>query len=644
VSNTTQTNGFYEFGPYRLNSRTLLLLRDGATVSLTPKVLLTLQALVERAGEVVSKEELLRSVWPDTHVEESNLAQNISVLRKALGTAPGGRPYIETVAKRGYRFIAEVRTQPACSPPAAATIAPEAVPIAITPRSFKRTATTLIGVVLVLVAAGGMTLYQRERATSAATIRSIAVLPFKNSSGDPDQDYLADGITELLTTELGRALPVRVTSPNSAMRFRGSNRSISAMARELNADSLVEGSVTQTGDRLRVTAHLIHAPTDRDLWAETYDRDITNIELLGEEIARRIAREIRVVAAPSGQNHAAYANRNAFEAYLRARYYVGQRTAPDVKKAITWYEKAIEEDPAYAAPYAGLADCYNQLGTVMIGGRSPSESRKLAMAAANRALTIDPGLAEAHAALAYSNLYDWNWTAAAQEFDRALRLDSNYPSAHLWFAHYLSARGQFDRALQEMRLASDLDPLSEIIQTQIAWTLAHARRYPEAIRQYRKVLADYPDYQWALWVFGQAQTDIHDYDASIETLTRAAQLGNRSPSSLGALGRAYALAGRPREAQALLDELLRLSHDRYVPPHAFVHIYIGLGDRDKAFEWLDKSYLERSNSLLWLGVSPLFDPLRADPRFDGLLRRVGLKEVRVPRDAVGQIGPNLAPN
>jgi TolB-like protein/Tfp pilus assembly protein PilF len=480
-------------------------------------------------------------------------------------------------------------------------------------------------VALVLVAAGGMTLYQRQHAASAATIRSIAVLPFKNLSGDPGQDYLADGITELLTTELGRALPVRVTSPNSAMRFRGSNRSISAMAVELNADALVEGSVTQTGDRLRVTAHLIHAPTDRDLWAETYDRDITNIKLLGEEIARRIAREIRVVAAPSEQSHAAYANRNAFEAYLRARYYVSQRSAPDVKKAITWYEKAIEEDPAYAAPYAGLADCYNQLGTVMIGGRSPSESRKLAMAAANRALTIDPGLAEAHAALAYSNLYDWNWTAAAQEFDRALRLDPNYPSAHLWFAHYLSARGQFDRALQEMRLASDLDPLSEIIQTQIAWTLAHARRYPEAIRQYRKVLADHPEYQWALWVFGQAQTDIHDYDASIETLTRAAQLGNRSPSSLGALGRAYALAGRRKEAQALLDELLRLSHDRYVPPHAFVHIYIGLGDRDKAFEWLEKSYLERSNSLLWLGVGPLFDPLRADPRFDDLLRRVGLK-------------------
>ena len=589
---------------------------------LTPKVLLTLQALVVRAGEVVSKEELLRSVWPDTYVEESNLAQNISVLRKALGTAPDGLPYIETVAKRGYRFIAEVRTQPGCPPPAAATAEPEAVPIAATPRSLKRTA-ALIVVALVLVAAGGMILY-RQRAASAATIRSIAVLPFKNLSGDPGQDYLADGITELLTTELGKALPVRVTARNSAMRFREGDRSVSAIAKELNADSLVEGSVTQTGGRLRVTARLIHGPTDRRLWAETYDRDITNMVLLEEEIASTIAHEIKVVAAPIRQSHDAE-NRNAFEAYLRARYYVGQRSAPDVQKAIRWYEKAIEEDPAYAAPYAGLADCYNQLGTVMIGGRSPVESRKLAMAAANRALVIDPGLAEAHAALAYSNLYDWNWVAAAQEFEHAIRLDPNYPSAHLWFAHYLSARGQFDRALQEMRLASDLDPLSEIIQTQIAWTLAHARRYPEAIRQYRKVLADHPDYQWALWVFGQAQTETHDYDASIETLTKAAQLGNRSPSSLGALGRAYAFAGRRKEAQALLDELLRLSRDRYVPPHAFVHIYIGLGDRDKAFEWLERSYLERSNSLLWLGVSPLFDPLRADPRFDDLLRRVGLK-------------------
>jgi TolB-like protein/DNA-binding winged helix-turn-helix (wHTH) protein/Flp pilus assembly protein TadD len=620
VSNGQQAKGFYEFGPYRLNTRALVLLKDGVTVRLTPKVLLTLKALVENAGEVITKEELLRSVWPDTYVEESNLAQNISVLRRALGTAPSGARYIETVAKRGYRFAGEVRSA-AAAPPLAAAV-PEATPIVPTSWSLKRPA--LIVAALLLLAAVGI-VYQRRHAVSAAVIRSIAVIPFQNLSGDPAQDYLADGITELLTTELGRALPVRVTSRTSTMRFREGGRSVPAIARELKVDCVMEGSVAREGDRLRVTAQLIDAPADRHLWAETYDRDLTDVLLLEEEIARAIAREIKVVAAPRQQSRAASVNPNAFEAYLRARYYVGQRSAPDVKKAVSWYEKAIGEDPAYAKPYAGLADCYNQLGTVMIGGGSPAETRRLAIAAANHALEIDPGLAEAHAALAYSDLYEWNWASAGQEFERAIRLNPSYPSAHLWFGHYLSARGEFDRALQEIRLAGDLDPMSEIIQTQIAWTLGHARRYPEAIRQYQKVLANHPDYQWALWALGGALTEAGDYDAAIETLNKAAQLGNRSPSSLGTLGRAYGLAGRRQEAQRLLHELTLLSRSRYVPPHAFVHVYLGLGDRDKAFEWLERSYLERSNSLIWLGVSSMFDPLRSDPRFDDLLRRVGLK-------------------
>ena len=393
----------------------------------------------------------------------------------------------------------------------------------------------------------------------------------------------------------------------------------------MNVDAIIEGSVVRSGDRIRVTAQLIQASTDQHLWAETYDRELTDVLLLQEEIARAVARQLRVNTAPANQTRVSRVNRNAFEAYLRARYYLGQRSGQDLSKALTWYEKSIEEDPAYAAPYAGLADCYNQLGTVMIGERSPLESRKLAIAAASRALEIDPDLAEAHAALAYSNLYEWHWEAAEQGFQRAIRLNPNYASAHLWLAHYQSARGNFDSALQQMRLASDLDPLSPIIQTQIAWILGHARRYPEAIQQYRKVLTDNPTYQWAVWAFGDAQIDIGNYDAGIETLKTAVALSNRNPSALGALGRADALAGRRREAQSLLDELVARSRKQYVTPHAFVHIYIGLGDRDKAFEWLEKSYQEKSNSLIWLGVSAMFDPIRPDPRFDDLLRRIGLK-------------------
>ncbi len=618
-TNAAETKDFYEFGPYRLYRQPLVLLRDETLVPLTPKVLETLKKLIENAGRAVSKEELLRSVWPDTFVEESNLAQNVSVLRKALGAAQGGGAYIETIAKRGYRFIGEMRNVPAIPPP----VVPEPEADAAVPdrRSVKRLA-VIIAVVLLLCAAG-VILYNQLRTAGDLTIHSVAVLPLENLSGDAGQEYIAHGITELLTTELSKALPVRVTSATSAMQLRG--QPVPVIARKLHVDALVEGSVVRAGDHLRVTVRLIQPSSDRQLWAETYDRDITDALLVEEGIAQAIARQIKLVAAPLRQNRTARVNRDAFEAYLRARYYISQRTDVDVRKAVTWYEKAIEADPAYAAPHAGLADCYNQQGTVMIGNRSPAESRKRAIAAAMRALEIDPDLAEAHAALGYSNLYAWNWAAAEEGFERAIRLNPNYPFAHLWLAHYHTARGHFDRALEEARLACDLDPLSEIMPTQTAWLLEKARRYDEAIRGFQQVLADHPTYQWALWQLGSAQIATRDYDSAIATLKKAAEAGHRNPSALGTLGEAYAVAGRRSEAQGLLDELVRESGERYVPPHAFVHIYIGLGQKDKAFEWLEKSYQEGSNSLLWLGVSPLFDPIRSDPRFDNLLRRVGLK-------------------
>ena len=620
VANTGQLKEFYEFGPYRFYPAARVLFRDGANVPLTPKVIDTLKVLVENAGQPVSKEELLRSVWPDTFVEESNLAQNISVLRKALGTAPGGA-YIETIAKRGYRFVAEVRLAPAIEPAAASGTEPAAA--APVQRDSRKLA-AMVAIAAVLCAAGGL-LYYRQRAASLGAIRSIAVIPLRNASGDPGQDYLANGITELLTTELGKSLPVRVISRTSAMRFRDGNQPVAAIARELKVDAVVEGSVVRDGDRLRVTAELIHASSDRHLWAETYDRNATDVMLLEEEIARAVAREIKVNALHENRAPTAQVNRNAFESYLRARYFLDQRTEPEIRKAIAWYQKAIEEDPAYAAPYAGLADCYNQLGTNIVGAASPIETRKLAVAAARRALEIDPDLAEAHAAMAYCNLYDWNWAGAEQGFLRAIQANPSYAPAHLWFAHYLTARRQFDRALQEVRLARDLDPLSPLIQTQLGWILGFAGRPEEAIREFRAVLKYNPNYQWALWRLGSTQTDMRDYASAIETLQKAVAVSNRSPSALGKLGRAYGLVGRREEAHKILDELLALSRQRYVPPRSIVEVYIGLGDRDKIFEWLERCYQERANTMIWLNVGTEDDPIRSDPRFDDLLRRVGLK-------------------
>ncbi len=611
-----ETNGLYEFGPYRLDRSSRILLRDGAVVPLTPKVVDTLAALVERAGQPLSKGELLRQVWPDTFVEESNLTQNISVLRKVLGPS-----FIETLPKRGYRFTPDVRrvSQPAA---AFAPASSEAVPR--DRRRRRLVPTAAVGfVALCLAAAAGWQYWKRT--VSVPAIRSLAVLPFKNFSGDPAQDYVADGMTELLTAELSRTLRLRVVSRTSAMRYRNADKHLASIARELRVDAVVEGSVAAEGGRLRVTAQLIQAATDQHLWADTYDRELSDLPVLQEEIARAVAREIQIPGASVSPRRAAPTTRGASEAYLRARFYLDQRNGQDLAKAVSWYQRAIEEDPVYAPAYAGLADCYNQLGTVMIGGRSPAESRNLAMAAARRALEIDPDLAEAHTALAYSNLYDWNWDAARQGFERAIRLNPNYAPAHLWLAHYFAARAQFDPALQEVRLAADLDPLSPIIQTQVGWILEFARRYPEAIRQFRDVLADNPSQQWALWRLGSALLYTRQYDAAIAVLRKFTEASSRSAASLGTLGHAYGLASRRRDAEALLAELQARSRRQYVPPHVFVHIYVGLGERDEAFQWLERSYQERSNSLLWLGVDSGLDPLRADPRFDNLLRRVGLK-------------------
>lgn len=633
MADTLETNRFYDFGPYRLDRQARVLLRDGTIMPLTPKVLDTLAVLVEHRGEVISRDQMLKAVWPDTFVEESNLSQNISVLRKALGQDPDNLTYIETVSKRGYRFVAAVKISEVKIPSALPEVVEkgfplspaDAEPVSATPAAprFRARAAAAIGAALILSGALAIWYYRPTR-SAVSGIRSIAVLPVKNLSGDPEQDYFADGITELLTAEISKALPVRVTSRTSAMRYRNSNKPLRTMARELNVDAVIEGSVVRSGSRLRITAHLIHASSDRHVWAETYDRELTDVLVLQQEIARAVAHEIRASTAPARGDGPARIDRSAFENYLRARYYLDQRTNESIPKAISLYKKAIAENPAYARAYAGLADCYNQLGTVMIGGGPPSESRKLAIAAASRALEIDPELAEAHAALGYSNLYEWNWDRARESLERAIRLNPNYAPAHLWLAHYLAAREHFDQALQEVRLARDLDPLSPIIQTQVGWILRHAGRFPDAIAEYRKALEMEPGYQWAMWRLGDALMDTGDYAGAVQVLEEALTR-NRTSSALGTLGKAYGLTGRRKESEKVLEELFALSRQRYVPPTCFVEVYLGLRDRDKVFEWLEQSYRERSNSLLWLRMSKDADWLRSDPRLDNLLRRIGQK-------------------
>jgi TolB-like protein/DNA-binding winged helix-turn-helix (wHTH) protein/Flp pilus assembly protein TadD len=613
-----QVKDLYEFGPYRLNASARVLLRDGTVVPLTPKAIDILAVLVKNSGELVGKEELMKAVWPDAFVEEGSLTQNISILRKALGPDADGGPYIETMAKRGYRFVAQVRQVESNGSK------PDAAPVP--GRPWRRPMT--VAALAILAAAGGAALYVRLGA-HASQVRSVVVLPLENQSGDPKQDYFADGLTEVLTGDLAKIRTLRVVSRTSAMHYRKTTKLAPEIARELNVDALVEGSVARSGDRVQIRIQLIRGSTDEHLWAESYDREMKDVLRLQSEVALAIAREIQARLSPEEQvrfSGRRPVNQDAFDSYLRGRYAWNERTPAAIHAAIGHFQAAIQFDPAYAPAYAGLADCYNQLGTVIIGVRPPSETRPMAVAAARKALEIDNGLAEAHAALAYTDLYDWNWARAEQGFRKAIELNPSYASAHLWYAHFLTARRRFNEALQEVYTARGLDPLSPIIATQVGWIYHKMGRQEEAIAEYRKVLASFPEYIWAHWQIGLALSLQSRHDQAVAALEKACSLSGRNPSILGSLAMAYGRAGERTKALKLLAELNELARRRYVSPAAFESVYSGLGDLDRQFEYLEKSYRERSNSLAHLAVNPGRERALGDPRGQELLRRLGLSQ------------------
>jgi TolB-like protein/DNA-binding winged helix-turn-helix (wHTH) protein/Tfp pilus assembly protein PilF len=618
-----QAKHFYEFGVFRLDLDSRLLFKDGQRVPLAPKALAILQMLVDnRCDPLVEKEALLRAIWPDVFVEESNLTHHISALRKALGNGVTDQSYIETIPKRGYRFVGEVKEATGDDGHVAERAPAEPSGARTGSRSTRRklaAAIALPGLFALVVV-----WWLNTRGSSAPLFGSLAVLPFQNLSGDPNQDYVSDGLTEALLGEVAKIRALRVISRTSVMRYKDGGKPLPQIARELNVGAVIQGSIARFGDRARVSVQLLDGANDKHLWAETYERDLAEIPKLWGEVAGAIPREIRARIEP--EQRARFAGRpvkrEAFEAYLRGRYYWNKRTAENIHKAIEFFRKAIDEDPAYAGAYAGLADCYNQLGTVLIGGQPPTEIRPLAIAAAKKALEIDPELAEAQATLAYARLYDWEWTAAEEGFLRAIRLNPSYASAHLWYSHYLSIWKRHDEALREVRLAHQIDPLSPIIQTQIGWILQHASRYDEAIQELQKVLESDPNYLWALWRIGSSYASKSMFEEGIDALEKAAALSGRSPSILGTLAETYGLAGRKEEARKLLTELDALSRRQYVPAIAFAHAYIGLGDSERILQSLEKAYQQREQGIAWLAFWD--GSYRSDSRFRELLRKVGL--------------------
>lgn len=468
----------------------------------------------------------------------------------------------------------------------------------------------------------------RSRAGNAALpqIKSLAVLPLKNLSGDPTQEYLADGMTEALIGRLAGIHDLRVISHTSVMRFKNPQLSVPEIAKILGVDAIVEGSVTREGNRIRVTAQLIRAATDEHFWSETYDRELSDALALQSELAESIAEKVEVSVTGEERERLTAARSvppEVYESYLQGVFALNKSDMrSDIQKSIDNFQDAIKRDPTFAPAYLGLADSYDELGSNFVGD-APEPARQKVISAAQKALELDPSLAEAHLLLADVLQKQWQWAKAEAEYRRALELSPNDADVHLGLAGWFLCQGRTDEALDWARRARELDPV-EVTGSDIGLMLLDARHNDEAIHELRSAVAVQPDDPGALWDLGIGLVDNNQSADAIPILEKAVSLSNRSPGVIGVLISAYARAGRQKDALRLLAELQSRRKTGYVPASAFVNAYLGLGQREQAFAWLDQAYKEHSSILQFLKVDPCYDSLRSDPRFADLVHRVGL--------------------
>jgi len=459
-------------------------------------------------------------------------------------------------------------------------------------------------------------------------IESLAVLPLANLSGDPQQEYFVDGMTEELISALAKVSALRVTSRTTAMRYKGSTKSLPEIAKELGVDAIVEGSVTRSGSQVKITAQLIDAAKDRHLWADSFQRDLKDVLALQGEVAKAIAGEVGVRLTPEERlrlTEKKTVNPEAYEAYLKGNHHLFRRTATDAQKSLEYFQQAVEKQPDYALAYAGIAEAYETAAGSAQGALPPMEAFPKAKAAAMRAVELDATLGEPHVSLAWSSfVFDRDWTTAENQFQRAIRLSPNYPTAHENYATFLSRMGRFDESLREARRAQELDPLSLSGNTMMGIHLGLARRDEEAIPWFRRVLAMDPSFLRAHFGLGLALVHRKRYDEAITELQKAVELSGGGAAQLGALGYAYAVANRRAEALEIAERLKQRSREHYVPPAMVATVFSGLGDKDQAMTWLEKAIEEHDPWLTGLKVDPMFDPLRSDPRFLDLMHRVGL--------------------
>ena len=629
------------FGTFEVSLQSGELRKAGVKIRVQQQPMKLLEILLERPGEVVTREELRNRIWVNESFGDFDQAVNIAIakLRTALGDSAENPRYIETLPKRGYRFIADV----AVVDPDALTKRPESAVVdphgtelehplqraGLTITSKPRLRPThrvivavALGLSLVILAV--WLFHSRGRPPTG--IRSLAVLPLENLSGDPTQDYFADGMTDELITDLAQIRALRVISRTSVMVYKGVRKPLPEMARELNVDAVVEGTVLWSGNQVRITAQLIQAPADKHLWAESYEGNLRDTLALQKEVARNIAEQIRIEVTPREQaalKSVKTIDPEAYEAYLKGRYFWNKRTADGLKKAVDYFNQAIAKDPNYAAAYSGLADTYALLGDWQYAVMTPKEAMPRAKAAAMKALELDDSLGEAHASLAFClDGFDWNFEAADREFRRSLELSPSYATGHQWYSWHLALLGRNSEAIAEMTKAENLDPLSLIINADLAELFLIAHFPHESTEQSRKTIEMDPNFAFGHNQLAQAYLQKHMFPEAITELEKAIQISGGSPTFTANLARAYAATNRKEEAVGLLNDLKKRSAPGNAYAAEIAMIYAALGDNDQAMVWLEKGYEERFNPGVLL--RPGFDPLRSGPRFQELIRRIGL--------------------
>jgi DNA-binding winged helix-turn-helix (wHTH) protein/TolB-like protein/Tfp pilus assembly protein PilF len=640
-----QANHLYEFGPFRLDASERLLLRDGHPVSLTPKAFDTLLALVESSGHIVEKDDLMQKVWPDAVVEESTLAQNVFTLRKALGEGSSEHQYIETIPKHGYRFVSEVRQLPIDGASLIVerhtrsriiTEEQEQTSARDFARALLRTSPervrsnglrlspTVLAVFVLLAGVAAAIIYlgksKPKEIESTNASKVIAVLPFKPISADGRDEYLELGMADALITKLSNVSRLVVRSTNSVRKYAALEQDPVAAGRELRVDSVLEGNLQRLNDRIRVTARLVNVADGQALWTDEFDAKLTNIFVVQDSISEQITRALALKL--TGEEKKLLAKRytqntEAYQLYQRGRYFWNKRTEEGLKKAIDYFQQAIDRDSNYALAYAGLADSY-ALSDLYSGGLLLRDVFPKAKAAAEKALEMDEALAEAHTSLAYVKYYyDWDWPSAEREFRRAIEINPNYATAHQWYAEYLFYMARFDESIAEIERARELDPASLVINTELGSPYFYMRQYDQAMEKYRKALEMDPSFFLGNYCVALCYGQKSMFGEAITALG-----GGKDVSAM--VGYFYAVSGRKREAQEMLKKLMEISKRQYFSPYLIAKVHAGLGEKDQAFTWLEKAREDRDERIVMLKVDQHLDSLRSDPRFQVLLRRLGL--------------------